>query len=203
MLRIDRDWLPTMARTPTLAQWELDLLRSIENVVRLGHVRAVRRGRSSSTAGRWRSPGTQWSCTAPRAGLRDEPAVPIWGEDGIMIQPIRSGFPCFGAALAGYVEATRDDDEEKNRLCPSTPYGNSPPDWARMMVLGDRATASFGSEPDIHEWAQGCLLNPARVAPEHRERPEVLAAQQQGRPSTPSREWPGWRSLPGYDTSHS
>ena len=28
MLRIDRDVLPTMARTPTLAQWELDLLRT-------------------------------------------------------------------------------------------------------------------------------------------------------------------------------
>ncbi len=125
------------------------------------------------------------------AGLRDEPAVPIWGEGGIVIQPIRSGFPCFGAALAGYVEATRDDDEEKNRLCPSTPYGNSPQEWVRMMVLGARATTSFGSEPDIHAWAQDCLLNPARVAPEHRERPEVLAAQ--GRVA--EHAWPGMARL--------
>ena len=27
MLRVDRDVLPTMAKTPTLATWELDLLR--------------------------------------------------------------------------------------------------------------------------------------------------------------------------------
>src|SRR5688572_6372891 len=39
MLRVDRTVLPTMAKTPTLARWELDLLRSIERVVRLGHVR--------------------------------------------------------------------------------------------------------------------------------------------------------------------
>ena len=108
-----------------------------------------------------------------------------------------AGFPCFGAALAGYVEATREDDEEKNRLCPSTPYRNSPADWARMMVLGARASASFGSEPDIQEWAQGCLLNPARVAPEHRERPEVAGGAASGWPSTPGRAWPAWRSWPG------
>ena len=46
-----------------------------------------------------------------------------------------------------------------------------------MQVLGARASASFGSEPDIKEWAQECLLNPTRVAPEQQERPEVLAAQ--------------------------
>ena len=31
----------TMAKTPTLAQWELDRLRTIDRVVRLGHVRRV------------------------------------------------------------------------------------------------------------------------------------------------------------------
>jgi hypothetical protein len=177
MLRVDRERLPTMARTPTLAQWELDLLRNIENVVRLGHVRAVRSGEIELDGGRIEIARDAVVVHCAAAGLRDEPAVPIWDEDGITIQPIRSGFPCFGAALAGYVEATRDSDEEKNRLCPSTPYCNSLATWARMMVLGARATASFGTEADIQAWAQECLLNPARVAPEHRERPDLLDAQ--------------------------
>src|ERR1700712_4200819 len=43
MLRVDRDVMPTMAKTPTLARWELDQLRSIENVVRLGYVKHVTR----------------------------------------------------------------------------------------------------------------------------------------------------------------
>ena len=41
MLRIDRSVTPTMAKTPTLAQWELDRLRTIEHVVRLGHLQHV------------------------------------------------------------------------------------------------------------------------------------------------------------------
>ena len=41
MMRVDRQVTPSMAKTPTLAFWELDRLRSIENVVRLGHVHHV------------------------------------------------------------------------------------------------------------------------------------------------------------------
>ena len=100
-------------------------------------------------------------------GLKYPPLVPIWGPEAITLQPIRAGFPCFGAALAGYVEATRDDDHEKNRLCPPSPYPNSMAAWARMNVLGTRAAMSFGSEPDIKAWADGAALNPARIPPEH------------------------------------
>ena len=65
--------------------------------------------------------------------------VPIWGQDAIRIQTSRTGFPCFGAALVGYVEATRDDDRERNRICPPNVYGNSLREWARMVVKAYRA----------------------------------------------------------------
>lgn len=45
MLRIDRSVTPTMAKIATLAHWELDRLRSIERVVRLGHIMQVEPGR--------------------------------------------------------------------------------------------------------------------------------------------------------------
>jgi hypothetical protein len=91
----------------------------------------------------------------------------------ITLQPIRAGFPCFGAALAGYVEATRDDDAEKNRLCPPSPYPNSLARWAAMTLLGTRATMSFGAEPDIKAWADTVALNPARIPPGHPGSPEL------------------------------
>ena len=43
MFRVDRGVVPTMAKTPTLGAWELDLLRTVEHVVRLGHIRQVTR----------------------------------------------------------------------------------------------------------------------------------------------------------------
>ena len=163
MVRIDRSTTPTMAKTPTLATWELEQLRTVENVVRMGHVRRVDPGCISFAGGSIEvsKDALVVHCAAP--GLKYPPSVPIWGPAAITLQTIRSGFPCFGASLAGYVEATRGDDTEKNRLCPPTPLPNTAAEWAHMTVMGARATRSFGSAPDIKAWADSVALNPARL----------------------------------------
>jgi hypothetical protein len=102
--------------------------------------------------------------------------VPLWGDDRIRLQTIRVGFPCFCAALAGYVEATRDDDRERNRLCPPNTYGNSAAQWALMQARGTVAASTFGAEPDIADWANACALNPSRILPSQRDEPPVQAA---------------------------
>lgn len=167
MLRIDRSTTPSMAKAPTLGAWELDLLRTVEDVVRRGHVRSVRRGRLELAEGSVAIADDALVVNCAADGLKNPTRLPIWSPEAITLQPIRAGFPCFGAALAGYVEATRAADAEKNRLCPPSSYGNSLVDWARMNVLGMRASAAFGAEPDIKAWADTVALNPARVAPDH------------------------------------
>jgi hypothetical protein len=176
MLRIDRSVTPTMAKTPTLAAWELDRLRSIEHVVRLGHLRHVEPGRLSFGGAEVTTAKDAVVVHCAASGLQYRPLVPIWGREAITLQPIRTGFPCFGAALAGYVEATIADDDEKNRLCPPSPYSNTPADWARMQVLGTRASTSFTSHPGIKAWADGVALNPARIPPALADCAEVTAA---------------------------
>lgn len=165
MLRIDRSVTPTMAKTPTLARWELDLLRSIEHVVRRGRVTHVEASRVVLDDGEiaLAKDAVVVHCAAP--GLRQRPLLPIWGRDAITLQPMRAGFPCFGAALAGFVEALSTDDEAKNAWCPPSPYSDTPADWLRMQVLGGRAAASFGAQPEIKAWADGVALNPARTPP--------------------------------------
>ncbi len=176
MLRIDPGVVPTMAKTPTLAAWELEVLRSIENVVRMGHVRHVAGGEMVLEHGVVRLARDALVVHCAAAGLQYPPVVPIWGRDRIRLQTIRSGFPCFCAALTGYVEATRDDDRERNRLCPPNLYGNSLAEWARMQTRGALAAAAFGAEPDIAAWANECMLNPSRLEPDQRGRPAVQAA---------------------------
>ena len=176
MLRVDRSVTPTMAKTPTLARWELDQLRSLEHVLRLGHIRRAEPGRLVLAAGEVSVARDAVVVHCAASGLQYPPLVPIWAPDAITLQPIRAGFPCFGAALAGYVEATRDDDAEKNRLCPPSPLPDTLPGWARMQVLGGRAAASFGSDPDVKAWADGVPLNPARIPAGQADRPELRAA---------------------------
>jgi hypothetical protein len=176
MLRIDTDVVPTMAKTPTLGLWELDLLRTIENVIRLGHVKYVADGEMVLDDGVVPlAPGSLVvHCAA--SGLQYPPLVPLWGEDKIRLQTIRVGFPCFCAALAGFVEATRDDDRERNRLCPPNTLPDDPNSWVEMQVRGTLAARAYMAEPDIAAWADSCALNPARVEPSQRDKPAVRSA---------------------------
>ena len=175
MLRIDQGVVPTMAKTPTLGTWELELLRTIERVVRLGHVQRVAADELVLDDGVVPlEPGSVVvHCAA--SGLRYPPLVPLWSPDRIRLQTSRAGFPCFCAALAGYVEATRDDDRERNRVCPSNLFPDGLRSWAEMQVRGTLATRAFGAEPDIAAWANACALNPAKVEPAQRDDPEVQA----------------------------
>jgi hypothetical protein len=166
MMRIDPAVTPSMAKAPTLGRWELDLLRSVEHVVRLGHVRTARRGRLELDDGAVAVADDALVVNCAADGLKQRPLLPVWQPDVITLQPVRAGFPCFGAALVGYVEATRDDDADKNRLCPPSSLGNSLTDWARMNVRGFRASAAFGAEPDVRAWTDRVAINPARVPPE-------------------------------------
>ena len=175
MLRIDPSVTPTMAKVPTLGRWELDLLRSIEQVVRLGHLRHVEPGRLVLADGDVAIDQDAVVVHCAASGLQYPPSVPIWGDEAITLQVIRLGFACFGAALAGYVEATLEDDAEKNRLCPPAPFSNTPADWARQQVLGARAR--LDSNPDVRDWADHVSLNPARVPPELAGSPAVVAAR--------------------------
>jgi hypothetical protein len=176
MLRIDRSVTPTMAKTPTLARWELELLRGVERVVRLGRIRGIEPGRITLEDGDAAIPRNAVVVHCAASGLQYPRLIPIWGDEAITIQPVRAGFPCMAAALIGYVEATREDDAEKNRVCRPSPLSNTPTDWALMQALGGRAALAFSAEPDIKAWLDGVALNPARVPPGHAVDGDLAAA---------------------------
>lgn len=176
MFRIDPAVTPTMAKTPTLGEWELELLRSVQHVVRKGHVQRVTREKLVLDGGTLPLPRGAVVVHCAASGIQNPPVVPIWQHDRIRLQTVRAGFPCFCAALAGYVEATRDDDGERNRLCPPNLYGNSLAEWAEMQARGAAATAAFGAESDIAAWADRCALNPASMVSTQRDEPAVQTA---------------------------
>jgi hypothetical protein len=175
MIRVDPQVTPTMAKTPTLAHWELDRLRTIENVVRLGHVRRVEPGRLVCVDGDAAidRDALVVHCAAP--GLRYEPLVPVWGSEAITLQCVATG-PIFGAALAGYVEATREDDVEKNRLCPPHSLPNTPSDWPLTVVQGAQGSQALASEPDVMRWSHATSLYRSRIPAERADDPGVADA---------------------------
>ncbi len=175
MMRVDPRVTPTMAKTPTLAHWELDRLRTIENVVRMGHVRHVQPGRLVCADGDAAIDRDALVVHCAASGLRYEPLVPVWGSEEITLQCVATG-PIFGAALAGYVEATREDDAEKNRLCPPHALPNTPADWPRTIVQGAQGSQALATEPDVMRWSHATSLYRSRIPAERAGDPDVADA---------------------------
>ena len=113
-------------------------------------------------------------CAAP--GLVYPPMVPIWREEAITLQPVRSGFPCFGAAIAGHVEATRDGDEEKNRLCPPSPLPNTTAGLGADAGAGQPRVDVLRLRPRAQGLGRPDLAQPGAVPPDLVDSAEVGAA---------------------------
>ena len=162
MRRVDRSVRPTMYKGATIGDWEIELLRRIEDVVRLGHVRGIERDRIVLERGSVATSPRHLHVHCAAQGVRYPPALPIFAADRITLQPVRSGLIPFNAALVGFVEAHRDDDAEKNRLCPTNPFANTPLDWARGTLIQMGADRAWSKEPDLQAWLERSRLNPMR-----------------------------------------
>ena len=174
-VRIDRSHPATMYRGTMLSARELEALRRIGDVVRLGRVRRIEADRVVLDRGEIPTSRevVHIDCTA--LGLNNAPATAIFQDGRIVLQQVRYLSPSFNAALIGFVEAHRDDDADKNRLCPPHAYPSSPEDWPRMMCGTWTAEARWLSEPDVSAWIARSRLNLMRGLADHAGEPKVQA----------------------------
>jgi hypothetical protein len=173
-LRVDPEVAPTMFRGALISEAELALLRRIDNVVRLGHVRRIDRDEIVLDGGRVpTTPSTVHVHCAAR-GLAQRPLRPIFEPGRVTVQPIAWGFACYQFATLGVVEATLSGDEEKNRLCPPIAYWNENADYlSASLAMLVREPARL-SHPALAAWAKGSRLNPLAGLGHHRDNPAVV-----------------------------
>ena len=115
-------------------------------------------------------------CTA--IGLRDAAATPMFQPGRIVLQQVRQNSPSFNAALAGFVEAHWEDDEDKNRLLPPNPYPSSIEHWPQLMSRTWSTEYQWLNEPDVAAWVTQSRLNLLRALPDHAAEPAVQASLQ-------------------------
>lgn len=173
--RIDPAAPASMYRGGMLSASEIEQARRITDVVRMGRVRRIERDRLVLEQGEVPTGGAL-HVDATAQGLRDVPPTPIFGPGTMVLQQVRHNSPPFNAALLAFVEAHRDDDEEKNRLCPPNPYTSDVHEWARMVARTWRTEGSWGSEPDLQAWVGGTRLNLMRALPQHLDEPRAQEA---------------------------
>lgn len=176
LLRLSENVTPTMYKSATASAWELDQLRRIHNVVRLGRVRRIERDAIVLDEGTIATSPRHLHvhCAAP--GLNLAPSVPVFALDRVTLQSIRTGLVPFNAALVGFVEATRDDTAEKNRLCPPNRMPDVPLDWLRGILIGMQADYLWSKDRALSEWLEHARLNPSRGIRKRTNDPQVQQA---------------------------
>lgn len=158
LLRLDRRVRPTMYRCATVSQAELDQLRRLENVVRLGHVRSIGADEIALDNGSIPTSAdtVHVDCTAD--GLARRPPVPVFGER-ITLQPVRACQPTFSAAFIGHVEAAYEDEKEKNDLCGPIPHPDSDIDWLRIALPNAVNQLRWTSDAELSAWLRSSRLD--------------------------------------------
>ena len=159
LLRLDDAVRPTMYRCATVTVSELEELRRIDNIVRLGRVRSI--GPQAIVLENGSVPTSPHvlhiDCTAD--GLARRPAIPVFGNGRITLQSVRTCQPTFSAAFIGHIEAAYQDEAERNELCTAIPHPDSDIDWLHLTLANAINTARWNSDSDLGAWLRGSRLD--------------------------------------------
>lgn len=177
LVRLDPTVEPTMYRGATISQTELERLRLIENVVRQGRVVHVGRDRIVLEAGSIPTDAKQIYVDCTADGAHRVPGRAVFDPSRITLQAVRTGLLPFSAALIAFVESAREDDVEKNRLCPPNPYPNAAVDWIATNAISHRVQMTWSEEPDLLAWMKRSRLHAARGINAHLAEPQTQAAR--------------------------
>ena len=174
LLRLDPQVRPTMYHCAIVSVAELEQLRTIEDVVRLGRIERVEPDRLVLTKGT--IPADRDSlyldCTTP--GLPRPPSVPVFDGDRITLQSVRGCQQVFSSAFIAHVEAAYPDDMSRNALCEPVPHPDAPLDWLRITMSDNRAQMRWLRDADLMEWLESARLNVLRgLFPKFPDKPRV------------------------------
>ena len=162
VLRVDLAVQPTMFRGATVSTSEIDRLRRIRRVVRLGKVRRIEPDRIVLDEGIVPTSPSHLHVHCAAEGLSRARETPVFAAERITLQSVRPGLLPFASALIAFVEATREDLDAQNRLCPPNRQQNVPLDWARGTLISMEAARRWSKEPDVADWLERARLNMLR-----------------------------------------
>lgn len=161
LLRLDRDVTPTMYRCSTVTMAELEQLRRIDNVVRLGRVKSIGVDEIVLDEGTIPTTANTFHVDCSADGLERRPPVQVFDADQgrITLQTVRHCQQVFSAAFIAHVEASYDEIDTKNLLCTVVPHPDTSLDWLRTMHGNIMNMANWSGDPELTEWLANARLD--------------------------------------------
>jgi hypothetical protein len=159
LLRIDPKVHPTMYRCAIVSRLELDQLRRIERIVRMGRVQRIEPGAMALTGGTLDVDESALYIDCSADGLERRPGTPVFDGERITLQSVRGCQQVFSAGLIAHVELIYDDDSTKNALCVPVPHPNTDLHWLDMTLAEHRNEISWIERPELMDWLATSRLN--------------------------------------------
>jgi hypothetical protein len=159
MLRIYPDVKPSMFHYATMSKGEIETLRSITNVIRMGRVQSIDAGGLTLDQGHVpMGEGTLYiDCTA--SAVDPKPAIPIFNGNLITPQLVRAPQPAFSAALVAFVEVHYPDDATKNQLCRTVPFPHSLDQYPACNMANMMNQMAWMQDPVLSQWIHDSRLD--------------------------------------------
>jgi hypothetical protein len=179
MLRIDRDQTPRMFHYATISTGEVELLRQIENVIRMGRVRAINASGITLDGGQQSMDAQTLYIDCTASAVEPRPMLPIFQDNKITLQLVRAPLATFSAAMIAYVEAHYADDAQKNQLCGNVPFPKDIAGYIQSTAANMRNQMQWSQDKTLRKWMVESRLDGfgklvSSVAPTDLEKMKIL-----------------------------
>ena len=158
-MRLSAEVRPDMMHGPTVSLLEMEALRGIEDVVRLGRVKSIDATRMQLDDGKLPAlPGSLYvDCTA--SAFPTGKCKPIFENARITPQMIRMYQPTFSAAVLARIEALGYETDQNNALAAPIPMTDSVADWIEGQCITLRNAAKWTEIEPLADWIKFCRLD--------------------------------------------
>lgn len=159
LIRFDENVWPTMYRCATVTQAELEQLRRIKAVIRMGRVQRIDAAEIVLDQGKVATKARTLHVDCSADGLERRPKQPVFDGNNITLQSVRTCQQVFSAAFIGHIEATLTDEQKKNVFCTPVPHPDSEIDFLRSELANNLNAATWATDPELQQWLQDARLD--------------------------------------------
>lgn len=152
LLRIDKNVRPKMHRGATISQLELEQLRRIKNIVRMGRIKRIEKDEIILEEGRIVNEPNQIFVDCSANALDHSENTPIFSGKTITLQPVRGGQIVFSAAFIAHIETAYEEEIQKNKICMVVPLPNHDTDWIKMFAGSMKNQYTWKKDPELTKW---------------------------------------------------
>lgn len=178
-LRLDKSVWPQMFHGATISKMELEQLRRVKNVIRLGRVSHIKANTIELEKGNIETSVDHIHVDCSASAITNLHIKPIFEDKLITPQTVRSYQPVFSAAFIAHVEVSYPTTEIKNKLCNVVPLPNTIRDWLKLTITFMTNQHIWGQDENLRKWLlenrlDGFSQLVRNIKPEDTEKREII-----------------------------